>query len=848
MTIVDFHSFTPIPPEAASVQPGADGNYTSASLPAGTYWVSVRANFADVVDGVYSPDGSGQRSYIDLSSGGTRTGVDITLEAAGHITGSVSLPVGVNPADIEIYAAGTNGGEGNAYLTDGHFDIGHLKSDTYTVSFFSTQNSVASQFYNGVAAKSAATPVQIGTGQTVRNINAALTVPATISGRLTGPDGQAVSGAMVEALFDPGNGSPLAGVVSTETDGAGSYTFNRLGAGSYRIKFLSNIPGTIIEEFYGQTDIAPTGVAVTVVPGQVANSINFRLKRPATVGGNVWGSQFYPSVDLLDMNGRLVQRTHSDGRGRFGFGNIYPGNYRVAFAREDGSADEVQYYDGKPESAGMGSGAVLSLAEGTSTNLNGATLRAGGRVTGSVVGPDGKPLVNAMVQAFTDGGVLVARSATTDQFGGFSISGLSTGNYKLVANPDGRLPGIGSMYLGDTRDATAARSFAAAPGALTEVGVISYAPPAPTPSLPGLAVSIPPTRFLDTRNTAKVGPGGSVSFTIAGANGVPADASAVVMNITVTEPSSFGFVTAHASGTPKPNASNLNYATGQTVPNLAVVPIGADGKVTLSNTSSGSVQLIADVAAYYRGGVPSVPGAFQPISPSRFLDTRTASRVGPGGSVAVQVAGTGGVPANAAAVVMNVTVTEPSSFGFITAYASGSAKPNASNVNYAAGQTVPNLVVVPVGADGKVILSNTSSGSVQIIGDVSGYFLPGTATEPGAFGKIAPTRFLDTRTSSGPVAGGSRVSFAVAGVKGVPANVAGVWVNLTVTETQSFGFLTGFASGSAKPNASNVNYAGGQTVPNLAYLPVGADGRVSVANTSSGTAQIIADVSGYVLK
>ncbi|RNL57393.1 hypothetical protein D7003_06375 [Arthrobacter oryzae] len=347
-----------------------------------------------------------------------------------------------------------------------------------------------------------------------------------------------------------------------------------------------------------------------------------------------------------------------------------------------------------------------------------------------------------------------------------------------------------------------------------------------------------------------------MTFQVAGVNGVPADATAVVLNLTVTGPASesadisFGFVTAHAAGSAKPNASNLNYAAGQTISNLAVVPVGTGGKVTLSNTSGqGSVSLIADIQGYYQGGEPASPGAFKSMAPARFLDTRTSAKVGPGQSVSFQAGGAGGVPADAKAVVMNLTVTEPSKFGFVTAYPAGSDKPNASNLNYAQDETVPNLAVVPVGADGKVTLTNSSTGSVQLIADISGYFLAGTAEDNGAFEALAPTRFLDTRLSSGPVAGNGTVSFQVAGVHGVPANVAGIWVNLTATETGADGFLTGFASGATTPATPNVSYGWTRTTaPNLAYLPVGDDGKVTVENTSSGSAQVIADVSGYVLK
>jgi hypothetical protein len=293
----------------------------------------------------------------------------------------------------------------------------------------------------------------------------------------------------------------------------------------------------------------------------------------------------------------------------------------------------------------------------------------------------------------------------------------------------------------------------------------------------------------------------------------------------------------------------------QTIPNLAVVPVGPDGKVTIANTSSGSAQVIADVSAYYRGGTPTAAGAFAPLAPTRFLDTRSSSGpVASGGKVSFQVGGVSGIPANASAVVVNLTVTEPTSAGYLTAHASGSAKPGTSNVNYAGGQTVPNLAVVPVGPDGKVTISNTETGSgssAQVVADVSGYFLQGAPTGSGTFGPVNPARVLDTRNSSGPVPAGGTVSFQAAGVAGVPANAAGVWANLTVTQSTSAGYLTGYASGSARPGSSNVNYATGQTVPNMAYLPIGLDGKVTIANTEIGagsTVHVIADIAGYQLK
>ncbi|WP_411284434.1 hypothetical protein, partial [Lapillicoccus sp.] len=121
-------------------------------------------------------------------------------------------------------------------------------------------------------------------------------------------------------------------------------------------------------------------------------------------------------------------------------------------------------------------------------------------------------------------------------------------------------------------------------------------------------------------------------------------------------------------------------------------------------------------------------GNYLALPPSRVLDTRTgngapAAAVAPAGTVHLQVLGRGGVPATGvSAVVLNVTVTEPAASGWITAYPNGTTMPVASNLNFLAGQTVPNLVVVPVGPDGMVALTNSSAGTVQLIADVSGYF------------------------------------------------------------------------------------------------------------------------------
>lgn len=241
--------------------------------------------------------------------------------------------------------------------------------------------------------------------------------------------------------------------------------------------------------------------------------------------------------------------------------------------------------------------------------------------------------------------------------------------------------------------------------------------------------SVTPARILDTRNGvgAKLGPTSSLQLQVTGQGGVPATSvSAVILNVTVTDPTATSFLTAWPSGVTRPLASNLNYSAGQTVPNLVVVKVGDDGRVNLYN-HSGSVHVVVDVAGWFgdegaRGGT-----GYNGVTPARVLDTRTglgapAAKLGPASSLDLQVAGRGGIPATGvSAVILNVTVTEPTATSFLTAWPSGTTRPLASNLNYSAGQTVPNLVVVKVGSGGRVSLYNYA-GSAHVVVDVAGWY------------------------------------------------------------------------------------------------------------------------------
>jgi uncharacterized delta-60 repeat protein len=372
--------------------------------------------------------------------------------------------------------------------------------------------------------------------------------------------------------------------------------------------------------------------------------------------------------------------------------------------------------------------------------------------------------------------------------------------------------------------------------------------------------ALAPARILDTRTgngapVARVGPQSSMRLQVTGRGGVPAvGVSAVVMNLTVTEPSEATFVTAWPAGTPRPLTSNINVSAGQTLPNLVTVATGSGGAVDLYNFL-GSAHLIADVAGWFGPGAEPGGARYHPVSPSRLLDTRDgngapgAAPVGPGATLDLQVTGRGGVPAaGVSAVVMNVTAVSPTSGTFITASPAGQARPLASNLNLVANQTAPNLVVVAVGAGGRVSLYNLA-GSVHLVADVAGWYGDGTEAGGARFHAFTPARILDTRYGNGapaaPVRSSAPLALQVTGRGGVPAvDVSAVVLSIAVTEPTTGTHLTVWPYGDTMPLASNLNFGPGQTVANLVMVGVGLGGRVNIA-IGGGATHVVVDVAGW---
>ena len=245
-----------------------------------------------------------------------------------------------------------------------------------------------------------------------------------------------------------------------------------------------------------------------------------------------------------------------------------------------------------------------------------------------------------------------------------------------------------------------------------------------------------PTRILDTRdgtglqNGRLPGPmvaGEVLALQVEGAGGVPADgARAITMNVTTADPAAAGYLTVFPCDHPRPGVSNLNFDPAtEAVANLVTVRIPADGQVCFF--ASQSVNVISDVQGYF---APGVGAEFTAVGPVRVMDTRDGTGVdghhpGPNGAGEVRrlhLGGTNGIPADARAVLLNVTVTEAAGKGYLTVYPCGHIRPIASNVNFVHGVDRANLVKVRLNADGDVCFFSLAG--TQIVADLDGYFTP----------------------------------------------------------------------------------------------------------------------------
>ena len=237
---------------------------------------------------------------------------------------------------------------------------------------------------------------------------------------------------------------------------------------------------------------------------------------------------------------------------------------------------------------------------------------------------------------------------------------------------------------------------------------------------------VPPSRLFDTRIGAGVRPGKlgnreRLTVPVAGLAGVPNGATAVVMNLTAAETESPGYLRLTPSGNEPGQTSNVNFGPGDAVPNLVICQLGPDGNLLLDGVGNGQ-HALGDVFGYFG---PS-GGDLRTILPARVLDTRsglgnTVHKIGPNYTVQLPIRGIGRVGPDATAVVANVTGTNVAGPTYVTVWPGSTPRPHTSNLNLSPGQTLANLVICQLGADGTIMLTSPKA-ECDVIVDIVGFF------------------------------------------------------------------------------------------------------------------------------
>ncbi|HTZ44472.1 MAG TPA: hypothetical protein VMB79_11485 [Jatrophihabitans sp.] len=237
-----------------------------------------------------------------------------------------------------------------------------------------------------------------------------------------------------------------------------------------------------------------------------------------------------------------------------------------------------------------------------------------------------------------------------------------------------------------------------------------------------------PTHLLTAAHTA--------TFAVGGTGAVPADASAVELNLTVLTPARAGSVSVFTDAWN--GSATASFSAGINVQHMLTESLDFYGQLSVRNNTAAGLAIIVDVVGYYRAGPAVLPGAFTPVSPTRVLDSRLGTPgqypIGSNGTETfptlhvTAAGGTSTVPVSGvSAVAVNVTVIAPSLTSSVAVYPGDTGWNGSATMSFTAGQSQQSMLTTRVGIDGSLTVHNNAPGNpstaVLVVADVYGYFL-----------------------------------------------------------------------------------------------------------------------------
>lgn len=414
-----------------------DGRYRIPNVAPGTYRVSFGSGSLPILPEWWNdkPDFA-SADPITVVAGEKRTGVNVTFAKAPTIHGKVTLPPGVSFSDgiVQVRLTRASDGGGVAATTvrsDGTYSFGSLRPIAYRVAFVAQRLPVLDEWWEDAADEASSTPVTLAVGED-RALDAALAPAAIISGRVWVPTGLGSTAAGVTVTAYSG---PDAAARTTTTAADGSYTLSGLPAGSYRLRFSSDMLPVAAEWWDNAADYASASpIAVRV--SQVRSGFNAYLDRPSSISGRVTlpagvvATAGQVHVDAYSAARERVGTADVRADGTYTIRGLTPATYRLLF-RADDLPVAYEWWQDQPSFVSA-SDVVLGVRE--AREGVDASLERAASLSGTVSLPPGTSFdqgrVEAAVFAAEDGTSPVG-TAVVRPDGTYLVQGLRSASVKV---------------------------------------------------------------------------------------------------------------------------------------------------------------------------------------------------------------------------------------------------------------------------------------------------------------------------------------------------------------------------------------------------------------------------------
>lgn len=400
---------------------------------------------------------------------------------------------------------------------------------------------------------------------------------------------------------------------------------------------------------------------------------------------------------------------------------------------------------------------------------------------------------------------------------------------------------------------------------------VSAPDPGPQPPLlaaPGEFVSVPIYRLLDTRNgtgetggAAQLGAGQSLAVAVTGVDGIPSDATSVVVNVVALNTTVSGYLTTYDPDIADPNVASVGVKAGISTNQTDTIPVSSTGTVSVANHTSAPLDVVMSVMGYYTGQSDTSAGDTYSSAPwIKIVDTTTGegtsqAPIPAGGSITVQVSGEGGIATGADTAVVQLSALNASDNGYLTAYAAGTTDPGVSVLFYDSSMKYRDLSYVPLSSAGQMTITNHGSATVDVTVVTRGYFMPSSTASVGAeyvpVGPGGPVIVYGTGSGGTQVAANGSVTFQVSGTAGLPATgVVEVAEHIVVTNPAASGFLDAYRADGTDPGRATMNFLAGDGTDvgyqDSVLSSVSPTGQETIANHSNGTIDVqVAVVGAY---